>query len=359
MDRVSTPQTRHPDDESHHSEHESEWRFGVAHDVIRADNSDDGLAAKRLATPRQHSLARRISASGVGIHNGKAATLTLHPAEADHGIVFRRLDLIQAGRAAEECLIPALYNYVGNTHHCSEVQNSHGVALATIEHLMAALAALKIDNALIDVTGPEMPILDGSASDFVALLEKAGRVAQKAPRRSLKILRPVRVENRGRIAELSPFAANEESTDANAVLRLDFAIDFSQPIGQQNFRFDLGRDDFAKNIASARTFCFTDEIALMKQNGLGLGGSLDNCLVIKRDNGSAKQAGSEDAHILNPEGLRYEDECVRHKILDAIGDLYLAGAPIIGHYRAERGGHEMTNLLLRAVFNDPANYAWV
>ncbi|MCX8507119.1 MAG: UDP-3-O-acyl-N-acetylglucosamine deacetylase, partial [Alphaproteobacteria bacterium] len=174
---------------------------------------------------------------------------------------------------------------------------------------------------------------------------------------------PVTVENGGRMAQLLPLASDAE--DANdqghdQYLRIDYDVEFSAPIGRQCFNFDLGRDDFIGEIAAARTFCFDDEVAMMQKHGLGLGGSLNNSVVIIRNpaNGlNTKPSG--DINVLNPQGLRFMDECVRHKILDAIGDLYLAGAPIIGHYKAHRGGHEMTNLLLRALFSDANNYEFV
>lgn len=354
------------------------------------DRANGFSLSDALTSRYQHSLAQAVSLRGIGIHSGITTNLTIYPAAAGHGIVFRRSDLAQTGHNGhnghngepnDPCLIAARYNNVANTNHCSQLQNAHGVSISTVEHLMAALAALKIDNVLIDCDGPEIPIMDGSATEFVHALQQAGRVPQNTRRAALKILRPILVENKNRRAELRPLHAPIDASEVGEVgevggdfLRLDFTIEFSQPIGRQSFRFDLGRDDFIQGLAAARTFCFADEVALMQQHGLGLGGSLDNSLVVVRadpavvavsDSDSDSDSGASLAEspsafkVLNPQGLRYRDECVRHKTLDAIGDLYLAGAPIIGHFRADRGGHEMTNLLLRAMFSDAANYAWV
>ena len=316
-----------------------------------------------IAARYQHTLAKPVTCRDVGIHSGIQAVMTIHPAPAGHGVVFKRVDVAVAQNDANIALIPAQYQHVANTNHCSLLRNEHGVTIATVEHVMAALAGLKIDNVLIEVNGPEIPIMDGSAANFVELLQQAGRVQQSAKLRWLKILRPVTVENGGRMAQLLPLASDAEDAHDQGhdqYLRIDYDVEFSAPIGHQSFNFDLGRDDFLGEIAAARTFCFDDEVAVMQKHGLGLGGSLDNSVVIVRNPENVTNASQRgDIKVLNPQGLRFMDECVRHKILDAVGDLYLAGAPIIGHYKAHRGGHEMTNLLLRALFSDANNYEFV
>ena len=304
----------------------------------------------------QHSVAQSVTCSGIGVHSGKRAQLTIHPAASHHGIIFRRMDLLTEDNVYERVSIPALYHNVVSTNHCSQLQNAHGVSMATVEHLMASFAGLGIDNALIDVTGPELPIMDGSSAEFIALINQAGRVRQNAKRKWINILRAVAVEDKFRHASFTPFSESERA-ESGHYLSMDYSIEFSAPIGRQAYHFDLGRDDFAGKLSAARTFCFQDEITQMHQHGLGLGGSLDNSLVIIRNERDGGQSNEfNEFNVLNPLGLRFSDECVRHKTLDAVGDLYLAGAPIAGHYRASRGGHQMTNLLLRALFSDARNY---
>ena len=279
---------------------------------------------------RQRTLKNSISCSGVGLHSGRRVSLTLHPAEPDTGIAFKRSDL-DDGCA----LIPARWDRVVDTFLCTAIGNEHGVRVATIEHLMAALAGCHIDNALIEVDGPEVPAMDGSAAPFVFLIECAGVVEQEAGRRAIEVLKPVTVIDSGRTAALLP----------DERFRISCEIEFdSDLIAHQAFSVELHNGAFKSEISRARTFGFAHEVDQLRAAGLARGGSMENAIVIS------------DNKILNEEGLRFEDEFVRHKVLDSIGDLYLAGGPIIGHFRGLRTGHEMNNALLQALFADET--AW-
>ncbi len=277
---------------------------------------------------KQKTLKSSIGCKGVGLHSGDMIAMTLHPAAPDTGIVFRRTDI--AGSH-----IPAVWSNVSDTRLNTCIGKTAGAGVHTIEHLMSALAGMGIDNALIDVSGAEVPVMDGSAAPFLFMIECAGVVEQEAPRRFLKILKPISVQNGNVKASIVPapyFSAHFE---------IDFA---SAAIGRQEYDFFLNEEGFKSEISRARTFGFEHEVLQMRAAGLGRGGSLDNAVVI---------SGSK---VLNEEGLRYKDEFVRHKILDAIGDLYLAGCPIIGRFTGVRSGHAMNNQLLQAVFADPT--AW-
>jgi len=282
---------------------------------------------------QQRTLKASISCAGIGLHSGAKVTMTLFPAAPDTGILFRRTDIAGGG-----ALIPANWANVSDTRLNTCISNADGVGVRTIEHLMAALAGSRIDNALIEISGPEVPVMDGSAAPFLFLIECAGSVEQDAPRRAIKILKPVTVTEGDKSVSLSPSAG----------FSLRCIIDFSNPvIGHQECDFSLGAEDFKSELSRARTFCFEQEVTQMRAVGLARGGSLDNAVVISGE------------QVLNEEGLRYEDECVRHKTLDAIGDLMLAGAPILGHFEGIRCGHAMNNLLLRALFADPTAWALV
>jgi UDP-3-O-[3-hydroxymyristoyl] N-acetylglucosamine deacetylase len=277
---------------------------------------------------QQQTLKAPIHCRGVALHAGSRVAMTLHPAAPDTGIVFRRSD-----RADAE--IKACWRNVVEQPLCTRLDNGEGLSIATIEHLMAALAGLEIDNAVIELDGPEVPVMDGSAAPFVFLVECAGIVEQDAARRAIKVLKPVTVTEAGKSAVLTP--DNE--------FCLSFAIDFaSDAIGRQDITIAVDPESFKSDISRARTFGFLHEVDQMRAAGLGRGGSLDNAVVIS------------GGQVLNREGLRYVDEFVRHKVLDAMGDLYLAGAPIIGHFRGVRSGHALNRRLLEALFADTS--AW-
>lgn len=288
------------------------------------------LSPSTPAPMSQTTLKNAISCTGIGLHSGKKVSMTLHPAAENTGVVFRRTDI--AGGNAE---IPALATHVLDSRLCTVIGLSAQQSIGTIEHLMSALVAMGVDNVVVEVNAPELPIMDGSAAPFVFLIECAGLVTQSAPRQALKILKPVTVSHGTAEASLVP----------SDTPRIDFEIDFAAAaIGQQAMTFSVSPSAFAAEIARARTFCLIDDIAKMRDAGLALGGSLDNAIVV---NG---------AEILNEGGLRYTNEFVRHKVLDAIGDLALAGRPIIGHYTGKRSSHALNTALVKALLADPS--AW-
>jgi UDP-3-O-[3-hydroxymyristoyl] N-acetylglucosamine deacetylase len=283
----------------------------------------------------QTTLRRRVSIGGVGVHSAKPAQLTLHPAEPDSGVTFLRTGL-PGGR---ERRLKARRSSVTHTALCTILGDDSGASVGTVEHLLAALSGLQVDNVLVEIDGPETPIMDGSAAEFVAAIDRVGLVQQARGRRSLKILKPVRVDRDGGHAEFLP---------AERGFRLDVEIDFaSAAIGRQRLDLTLDPGAFRREIARARTFGFVSDIQKLWQAGYALGSSLENSVAI------------DDDQILNPEGLRYADEFVRHKALDAVGDLSLAGAPIVGVYRTYRPGHKLNALALEALFADRSAYAYV
>ena len=274
----------------------------------------------------QRTLKRSVSCSGLGLHSGETVSLTLNPAEVSSGIIFRRTDAPKKKRE-----ISARWDNVVDTRLCSTIGNEFGVTVATIEHLMAALAGCGVDNALVEVSGPEVPIMDGSAGPFVFLIGCGGVVEQNAPRQVIRILKTVEVVDDESKAALAP--ADKCVLDVN--------IDFEGTIvADQTLQVGLVNRSFCKELAQARTFGFLHEVEAMRAAGFAKGGSLDNAIIV--DGGS----------ILNKDGLRYEDEFVRHKILDAVGDLYLAGAHILGSFSGKKSGHSINNKLLRALFSD-------
>jgi UDP-3-O-[3-hydroxymyristoyl] N-acetylglucosamine deacetylase len=274
----------------------------------------------------QTTLRDRVAICGVGVHSAAPAQVILHPAGVDAGVVFLRTGL-PGGR---ERLLDAKRANVAQTALCTMLGDASGASICTVEHLLAALSGLRVDNVLIEIDGPETPIMDGSAADFVAAIDSVGLVQQARPRRHLKIVKPVRVDHDGGFAEFLP---------AERGFRLDVEIDFESPaIGRQRRVFDLDPATFRREIARARTFGFVRDVQKLWQAGYALGSSLENSVAIDGD------------EILNPEGLRYADEFVRHKALDAVGDLSLAGAPIIGLYRTYRPGHKLNALALDALF---------
>ncbi len=282
----------------------------------------------------QRTLKSLTKAVGVGLHSGQRVELTLRPAPADTGIVFRRVDL------PEPVEIPVNASAVSDTRLASTI-SSGGVKVHTIEHLMSAAAGLGLDNLYVDITAEEVPILDGSSASFVYLLQSAGIVMQQAPKRFLRVIRPVEVrEGEGRTlkwARLDPYHG----------YKLSFEIEFDHPAvssSGQRVEFDFGSGQYAREIARARTFGFTRDVEMMRSHGLAMGGGLDNAIVM------------DDVKVLNADGLRYQDEFVKHKILDAIGDLYIVGKPLLAAYSAFRSGHAMNNQLLRALLAQPDAY---
>jgi len=283
---------------------------------------------------QQRTLKTLTRAVGVGLHSGQRVELTLRPAQPDTGIVFRRIDL------PEPVDIPVSAMAVNDTRLASTI-NVGSAKVHTIEHLMSACAGLGIDNLHVDITAEEVPILDGSSSSFVFLLQSAGIELQKAPRRFIRIVKPVEVR------EGSGPSAKWARLDPYHGYKLSFEIDFDHPAVDstgQRVEFDLGGDNYSRDIARARTFGFTRDVEMMRANGLALGGGLDNAIVM------------DDYKVLNVGGLRYDDEFVKHKILDAIGDLYCVGRPLLAAYSAFRSGHAMNNKLLRALLADESCY---
>jgi UDP-3-O-[3-hydroxymyristoyl] N-acetylglucosamine deacetylase len=288
-----------------------------------------------MSFDRQTTLRAPAKLTGIGVHSGAPATICLKPSSANSGIVFLRKG--QGDAPAQ--LIHAKHTKVSATELCTVIGDQAAASVATIEHLMSACAGLGIDNVLIEIDGPEMPIMDGSAAEFVTAIEAAGLTPLNAARRYLKILRPVRVENGRAFAELLP---------AEEGFRLDVEIDFdSTVIGRQRKIFDLEPAAYAREIARARTFGFMRDVEQLWKAGFALGASLDNTVAIGDDK------------VINPEGLRYGDEFVRHKVLDAIGDLALAGHPIMGEFRSYCGGHRLNVRILQALFADRSNYSIV
>jgi UDP-3-O-[3-hydroxymyristoyl] N-acetylglucosamine deacetylase len=279
---------------------------------------------------KQKTLKSAMTASGVGLHTGRKVTMTMSPAPIGTGVIFQRTDL------PDQPIIKALWDRVEDTRLCTQI-GENGTSVGTIEHLMAAIRAANIDNIHIAIDGPEVPIMDGSAEPFSFLLNCAGVQEQDAKRRVLRINRTVRVEAGDKWAEYTP----------GNVPTFHFTADFDHPvIGQQQQSLTLVNGCFASHIARARTFGFLHEVDYLRTQGLVQGGSLDNAIVLDKEK------------VLNESGLRFDDEFVRHKILDAVGDLFLAGAPILGQYNGHKAGHELNNRLLRAVFADPSAYSW-
>ncbi|MFW5723233.1 MAG: UDP-3-O-acyl-N-acetylglucosamine deacetylase [Halochromatium sp.] len=279
---------------------------------------------------RQRTLKNVIRATGVGLHTGEKVYLTLRPAAADTGIVFRRTDL--------EPVVDIQTNplYVGDTRLSTTLCNGD-VRVSTVEHLLSAFAGLGIDNAFVDLSAGEVPIMDGSAAPFVFLLQSAGIEEQPRPRRFIAIKKPIVVEDGDKYARFDPWDG----------FKVEFSIDFDHPVFAsrlQTAMIDFSTTSFVKEISRARTFGFLRDIEALQQQHLALGGSLDNAVVV------------DDFRVLNEGGLRYEDEFVKHKILDAIGDLYLLGHPLIGAFRGHKSGHALNNRLLRALLADRS--AW-
>lgn len=275
----------------------------------------------------QRTLKTPIEIVGKGLHSGKRAALRVSPALADFGVWIQRVDV-----ADRDNMIPARYDHVNDTRLCTRLANDAGVEVSTVEHLMAALAGTGIHNAMIEIDGPEIPIMDGSSAPFVAAILKAGLKELDAPLKAIRILKPVSINVDGFSASLSP----------SEKIEIEFAIDFDEAaIGKQSKTLQMSNGAFVRELSNCRTFCLRRDVDMMQSAGLALGGGLENAIVVDGDT------------VLNPEGFRREDECVRHKMLDALGDLALAGHPIIGRYHGDKAGHRATNLLLRELFARP------
>ncbi len=281
----------------------------------------------------QATLIKEVTFEGVGLHSGIPSKMTVRPAGADHGIWFKRVDVSDV-----DPMIPALFDAVEHKPLCTRIENAAGVEVTTIEHIMAALAGCGVHNALVEIDGPEVPIMDGCSADFVRAIVAAGVEHQDAPLYAIEILKPIRLEQDGAVAMLSPAPA----------LEIDFEISFQdEAIGAQSKRLSMANGTFVRELSDSRTFCRKSDIDMMHANGLALGGTYENAVVVDGD------------AVLSPGGLRHADEAVRHKMLDALGDLSLAGAPILGRYRGVRAGHAMTNNLLRKLFQTPDAYRLV
>ena len=278
----------------------------------------------------QKTVAKKVVLSGNGLHSGKPARLVICPASAEYGIWFRRVDITDKNN-----LIPALYDSVNDTRMCTRLANDDGVEVSTVEHVMAALAGTGIHNALVEIDGPEVPIMDGSSDPFVRAILDGGVQDQDAPVRAIRVLKEVSIQFDKTIAVLKP----------SDTLQIDFSIDFAdKAIGRQQKELEMANGAFVRELSDCRTFCQRKDVDALKAIGLAQGGGLDNAIVV--DNGT----------VLNPEGFRRADECVRHKMLDALGDMALAGAPILGKYIGVRAGHRATNMLLHKLFSTPG--AW-
>ncbi|WP_413285850.1 UDP-3-O-acyl-N-acetylglucosamine deacetylase [Vibrio sp. MA40-2] len=282
---------------------------------------------------RQRTLKEIVKTTGVGLHSGRKVTLTLRPAAANTGVIYRRTDLNPAVD------FPADPSSVRDTMLCTALVNDEGVRISTVEHLNAALAGMGIDNVIVEVNAPEIPIMDGSASPFVYLLQSAGIETLNAPKRFIRIKKPVRFTDGDKWAELVPYNG----------FRMDFEIEFEHPAidaDEQHLLFDFSTNAFIKDISRARTFGFMHDIEYLQSQNLCLGGSFDCAIVL------------DEYRILNEEGLRFDNEFVTHKVLDAIGDLYMCGHSIVGELRAYKSGHALNNQLLRAVLADQEAWEW-
>ncbi len=280
----------------------------------------------------QQTISEPVSLKGIGLHSGIEVSLKLYPAEADYGIKFIRKDI------TDNNIIEALWSNVTNTKLSTTISNQSGVSVSTIEHLMSALSGLHIDNIKIEIDGPEVPIMDGSSIKFVDLIDTTSIKNLNRKRKILKVKKSIKIEKDDTSVELKP----------NNQFSIDFEIDFpSKLVSHQSRQLQLVNGNYKTDIASARTFGFEKDVDMLRSSGLALGGSLDNAVVV----GETK--------ILNSDGLRFKDEFVRHKILDSIGDLYLAGSPIQGYFLGNKSGHHLNNLLLRSLFADKKNYEYI
>ncbi len=280
---------------------------------------------------QQITINKQIKLSGIGLHSGKIVNLNILPSNENTGIIFKRIDI----EDNKKNIIKADYNNVSDTTLCTLLSNSYGVSVGTIEHLMSALSAFFIDNAIIEIDAPEVPILDGSSKLFVNAIKKVGLHYQNASKSVLKILKPVEINSDKWSIKILP----------NDSLVIDATIDFDNKlIGKQNFLFDFEKNNYEKDLSKARTFTFLKDVKFLQTKGLALGGNLDNAIVVDEDK------------ILNAKGLRYKNEFIRHKILDLIGDIYLSGYYIEGKIIANKMGHQSNNLLIKEIFKSSENY---
>lgn len=286
-----------------------------------------------MQNQKQNTLKKSVTCTGVGVHSGMPANLTIKPADQNTGYVFVRTDVTDKNN-----VIAGLWDHVTETQLCTVLSNKDGVTISTVEHVLSALAALGVDNAVLEIDGPEIPIMDGSAAAFVDMIDKVGVQAQNASKRYLLLKKPVVYNEGDKTITLTP------SLKPEWVMDIDFE---SSAIGQQRHAFDNSVVAYREDIAFCRTFGFLHEVEMLQKMGLARGGSLDNAIVIDGDK------------VLNPQGLRVEGEFVRHKILDAIGDLILAGAPLLADYHGEKAGHAMNNKVLRALFADKDAFEFV
>ncbi|MGH6740898.1 MAG: UDP-3-O-acyl-N-acetylglucosamine deacetylase, partial [Bradyrhizobium sp.] len=281
---------------------------------------------------KQTTLRDQVAISGIGVHSGSPVTLTLHPADDDTGIVFQRI----AANGALEREIRADVRAVTATEFATVLGDAKGPLCSTAEHLLAALRGLNVDNVIVEIDGPEVPIMDGSAAPFIDAIDQAGLTTRALPRRYIEVIKPVRVAKSDAFGELRPYEHG---------FRVEAEIEFDHPlIGKQAMALDIGPETFRREIARARTFGFMKDVAKLWSAGYALGASFENTLVVTED------------RVLNPEGLRFADEFVRHKVLDAIGDLALAGLPLLARYRTVRGGHRLNHAVLTALIADQS--AW-
>ena len=287
------------------------------------------MIANSSISSNQQTIRKSFSLNGIGLHSGKKVKITVEPATVNNGIKFIRTDL------RKDNIVPALWSNVSSTNLCTTISNEKGVSVSTIEHLMSSLSGMHIDNANILINNLEVPIMEGSSLPFVEELEKSGIVNQKTPRRIISVKKEIFVSNNDSYAKITP----------NKQFSIDFEIDFeSQLVSKQACQLQLINGNYKTDVSSARTFGFEKDVDYLQANGLALGGSLDNAVVVGEKN------------ILNKEGLRFSDEFVRHKILDSIGDLYLAGKPIQGYFYGSKSGHFLNNQLLRELFSDKSNF---
>lgn len=296
--------------------------------------SNSSKSSRKIRADRQNTIADRIDLSGIGVHSGKPVSISLLPADVDTGVVFQRSDL----PAEQQRDIPAVVSSVGATALCTVIGDPSGVHVMTIEHLMAALIAMRVDNVIVEVDSAEIPVMDGSSEKFVDAIDEVGLEVQSRPRRYIRILKEVRFDMGASWGMFTPSDAME----------FDVEIDFEEAaIGCQRFSSELTPDIFRTELSRARTFGFMKDVERYWAAGFALGSSLENSVVI-----------GDDDTIINPEGLRYEDEFVRHKTLDAVGDLALAGAPFLGCFKSHRGGHKLNALALQALLEDRSAWEW-
>jgi UDP-3-O-[3-hydroxymyristoyl] N-acetylglucosamine deacetylase len=282
---------------------------------------------------KQRTLKSTVTATGVGLHTGEKVQLTLKPAPVNHGIVFRRTDLTPIVE------IPATAESVHDTR-LSTCMESNGTRVSTVEHLMSAFAGLGVDNAIVELTSAEVPIMDGSAGTFIFLLQSAGLIEQAAPKKFVRILKPVEVREGDKWVRFDPHHG----------YKLTFTIAFAHPVftaTKQHVTVDLGEHSYIREVSRSRTFGFMHEVEYLRSQGLALGGNLDNAIVM------------DEYRVINPDGLRSDDEFVKHKVLDAIGDLYLIGHPLIGAFSGYKSGHALNNALLRALLADASAWEYV